>query len=271
MNLCIKHGISKLPVALKLDNSNLVFPSDNSFIAYDIFNDFKVDLRGTILSFKITADLPKHFTEIFDQVSPIVEKCDTPKPILKFYRPNPQIIQPIICELPNPTNVIDNATATDIIHSWISVACNNEFLSLAEQVTNTFEDVMAVSNFSFDYQPRFDRFDLQLQNIHSDNSEVFHSTTENPNTKTNEPNFTRFEPPINTSQFYDLSFATVRNSDLEPETLSLTIGDILEVASLANMTRYREDLRRLATFKNVGSPFFTSIALELTYQHLNQF
>ena len=188
-HLCNKYNVSSIPVAVQVNNTNLVFPSDQSYIAYNPFShvdimlsqEHKYSLSGRI-SDEHLAELPK--------LTAIVDYCTSNTPNLRFRHPDPFKTRPIICEVDNPSNSDSDSSTTSVLQAWIENACTSDLKALEQQVELVIAEISSITNITMPFKSKPTTFDSD-----SDLKINFNQPLPNfivPNTTTPSPPKSRF-------------------------------------------------------------------------------
>ena len=147
--LCLEHDLTSIPVNVLFENPKLLFPTDNSYVAYNPFTQVEVRLNGTDTAFSLGGTIFNEYAREMPNLTPMVDNCHTDTPMFRYYKPEPYKIQAIICEVDNPSNSVVGSAANDVLYSWLDVACHHELTTISEQVNDILHEVTTITNFTF--------------------------------------------------------------------------------------------------------------------------
>ena len=251
--LCIKHQMTSIPVAVEINNTNLVFPTDQSFIAYNPFENVEIYNNGTFDKFVIAGRIFDKHIQATTKYTAMVDNCNLNVPSLRYYQPDPIKIQPIICEIDNPTTTSSTLTANDVLHSWIDIACTNELDTLTNHVTTVLHELTSVTDVEFVKDPNLDYASKISKPEYTSTIPVKISLHQNVPT---------FSNPTNPNLKMSTKFRTSRQLELEQYTnesmQATSLGKILDTMGIIDFQAFKDKVIKLEAINKLS---FTSILL----------
>ena len=149
--LCIRHQLYKIPVAIDYKSESLVYTNTNTpisttlFDTFSFFNDIKEVLYPTS---SFSAEVKKKIVGQSLQV--YLVSCDSTKPRLQFVDAHYQGNGPIICEKPNSflQNINSDASSSFLYH-WVNHACKRDHPELMNHVDHATTELEHILEYKF--------------------------------------------------------------------------------------------------------------------------
>ena len=263
--LCIKHDLTSIPVNVQFSNPKLLFPSDQSYVAYNPFKQVEIRTNVTNVAFSLGGTFFPEYVNIIPTLTPMVDDCHTDRPVLRYYQPNEFDIQANICEIDNPSNAVLGSSSTDVMYSWLDIACNHELDSTTEQIKSILHEVTTITNFTFAphrnlniTSSKFTRDEL-LKNLKVDLAQQI--------PKFPQDSFT--EPPPNIRALPKRPSRNVLDYPVDDNFLNekmqaASIGEALQVIGWIDLDAFTQEIKKLETIRKVV-PTPLILDLELAY------
>ena len=267
--LCIKYNISSMPVAIEVNNTNLVFPSDQSFIAYNPFTHVEIYLNNVLHKYSVSGRIFDEHLAQLHTLTALVDNCHTDKPALRFRVPNQFQLQPCICEIDNPSNSDSDSSSAAVIHSWIETACTFDLVALEAQVEHSLLEISSITNVTLmtdpqqqlpetlpNQSPHIDNLKVNLKQP-LDDFDISSSSTLPPVAKSRQARFLHLLPKMATN----LTGISLSQSIFDFE---FSYGNIFHSLGLMDFKAWKEQMRLMEAMR-ASTPKFLILDLELSY------